>query len=130
MIDEIGRCCNTNKQSIQRLYHIFVSDFSNKVLSRSGGITEFVTLRWDLTLTLLLAWTIVFLCLIKGIKSSGKVCKFSQTYAILYIPYLCDECMCISDVFRENPHIELEMGCISDLISSLKNHFLPIDCLI
>jgi len=42
-----------------------------------------VTLRWDLTLTLVLAWTIVFLCLIKGIKSSGKV-----VYVTATLPYI------------------------------------------
>lgn len=47
--------------------------FSLKVLTRSGGIGELVALRWDLTLTLLLAWTLIFLCLLKGIKTSGKV---------------------------------------------------------
>ena len=29
--------------------------------------------KWDLALALLGAWIIAFLCMIKGIKSSGKV---------------------------------------------------------
>lgn len=51
--------------------------YSKKVLSRSDSIMDLVTLRWDLALMLLLAWAIVFLCLIKGIKSSGKVRELS-----------------------------------------------------
>jgi hypothetical protein len=31
--------------------------------------------RWHLALCLLLAWAVVFVCIIKGIKSAGKVCK-------------------------------------------------------
>jgi hypothetical protein len=31
------------------------------------------TVKWDITLCLLLAWVIVCGCLVKGIKSSGKV---------------------------------------------------------
>lgn len=30
-------------------------------------------IRWSLCLCLLLAWAIVFLCILKGVKSSGKV---------------------------------------------------------
>ncbi len=33
---------------------------------------------WELALCLLLAWIVIFLCLIKGVKSSGKV-RVSQT---------------------------------------------------
>ena len=35
-----------------------------------GDIGE---IKWDLALCLLLSWLIVFACLAKGIKSSGKV---------------------------------------------------------
>ena len=37
-----------------------------------GDIGE---IKWDLALCLLLSWLIVFACLAKGIKSSGKVAK-------------------------------------------------------
>ena len=32
-------------------------------------------IRWHLCLCLLLAWIVVYLCIIKGIKSSGKVSR-------------------------------------------------------
>ena len=48
------------------------------------------SLRWELVLCLLLAWIIVGLSLIKGVKSSGKVVYFTALF-----PYLgntnCDK---------------------------------------
>ena len=41
-----------------------------------GGFGEFGDLggfKYDLPLALLLSWIVVFLCLMKGVKSSGKV---------------------------------------------------------
>ena len=40
------------------------------------GADEF---KWQLVLCLLFAWIIIFLCLIKGIKSSGKVLLILNT---------------------------------------------------
>ena len=40
---------------------------------QSNGIDDPGEVLWDLCLCLLLAWIIVYLCLIKGVKSSGKV---------------------------------------------------------
>ena len=50
--------------------------FSTEVLgvTHSEGLTDLGPMRWHLVLCLLLAWTIVCLSLIKGVKSSGKVC--------------------------------------------------------
>ena len=39
----------------------------------SRGIGSPGQIRWNLCLCLLLAWVIVFLCILKGVKSSGKV---------------------------------------------------------
>lgn len=46
---------------------------SNRVLSLSKGIDDMGPAKWDLTLCLIAAWLIAFLCMIRGIKSSGKV---------------------------------------------------------
>lgn len=50
-------------------------DFRNKVLNISNGIEpeNMGEIKWDLALTLLFAWVVVYCCICKGIKSSGKV---------------------------------------------------------
>ncbi|CAG0920503.1 unnamed protein product, partial [Notodromas monacha] len=44
----------------------------NFVLGMSAGIEETGAPKWQLVLCLLVAWTIVFLCLSKGVQTSGK----------------------------------------------------------
>ena len=53
--------------------------FSNFMLDVSDGIHDVGSIRWELAGCLLLAWSIVYMALWKGIKSIGKVCTFSQT---------------------------------------------------
>ena len=59
---------------------IFV--FSNFVLDISDGLHEMGGVRWQLAGCLLLAWILVGGCLIKGIKSQGKV---SMTATLGYL---------------------------------------------
>jgi len=57
-------------------------------VNRTYALTEFGNIgeiKWDITLCLLLSWVIVCLCLIKGIKSSGKVVYFSATFPYLLL---------------------------------------------
>ena len=42
-------------------------------IDQSSGVGDPGKILWDLCLCLLLAWIIVFCCLVKGVKSSGKV---------------------------------------------------------
>lgn len=51
-------------------YNIFDSHY---VLRRSNSLEEMGLPHWSLTLCLLLAWVLVGICIIQGIKSSGKV---------------------------------------------------------
>ncbi|XP_012940461.1 sodium- and chloride-dependent glycine transporter 1 [Aplysia californica] len=57
------------------------------VLDFSPGIEHFGQPKWDLVLCLLLAWIICFFCLIKGIKTTGKVVYFTAIfpYVVLFI---------------------------------------------
>ena len=52
------------------------------VFSEAGNIGE---IKWDLSLCLLLSWIIVFVCLSRGIKSSGKVVYFTATFPYLIL---------------------------------------------
>ena len=62
----------------------FYDETSNTTfaLNDLGNIGE---IKWDIALCLLLSWTVVCLCLIKGIKSSGKVVYFSATFPYLLL---------------------------------------------
>ncbi|RUS80653.1 hypothetical protein EGW08_011603 [Elysia chlorotica] len=61
--------------------------WEGRVLRFSSGIENFGEPKWDLVLCLLLAWVICFLCLLKGIKTTGKVVYFTAIfpYVVLVI---------------------------------------------
>ena len=45
----------------------------NKVLRLSGGLEVPGALNWEVTLCLLTCWVLVYFCVWKGVKSTGKV---------------------------------------------------------
>uniref|UniRef100_A0A8W8JWE6 Transporter n=1 Tax=Magallana gigas TaxID=29159 RepID=A0A8W8JWE6_MAGGI len=47
--------------------------YQSYVLERSSGIEETGRLKWELALILLMCWVIVYFCIWKGPKSTGKV---------------------------------------------------------
>ena len=51
-----------------------------EVLKESDGIENMGAIQWKLCLCLLAAWIVIFLCLVKGIQSSGKVVYFTATF--------------------------------------------------
>jgi len=57
--------------------------FYREVLERSDGIEHTTMLNWRLALLLLLSWVIVFLVLLKGVQSLGKV-----SYVVSTFPYV------------------------------------------
>jgi len=63
---------------------------SNFVLGLSKGIEETGSIKLSLAACLFLAWTIVFLCLCKGVQSSGKVVYFTALfpYVVLVILFV------------------------------------------
>ncbi|XP_075169200.1 glycine transporter [Haematobia irritans] len=64
--------------------------FDHHVLGLSSGIDEIGSIRLSLAGCLFIAWTIVFLCLCKGVQSSGKVVYFTALfpYVVLVILFV------------------------------------------
>eukprot|EP00088_Acartia_fossae_P029786 TRINITY_DN3067_c0_g1_i4.p1 TRINITY_DN3067_c0_g1~~TRINITY_DN3067_c0_g1_i4.p1 ORF type:complete len:711 (+),score=155.03 TRINITY_DN3067_c0_g1_i4:47-2179(+) len=61
-----------------------------EVLKEAKSIepSDFGSPDWKLALCLLAAWLVIFLCLVKGIKSSGKVVYFTATFPYLVLVVL------------------------------------------
>ncbi|KAH9495200.1 Sodium- and chloride-dependent taurine transporter [Bulinus truncatus] len=63
-----------------------VTEFwERKVLGLSSGVDHPGMIKWDLALCLLLAWLIVYFCICKGIKSSGKVMYVTATSPYIFM---------------------------------------------
>lgn len=75
-----SNCTNATQTASQQFWERYV-------LNITGGIEELGVVRWDLSLCLLASWVVVFLCLMKGVKSTGKVVYFTATfpYLVLFI---------------------------------------------
>lgn len=58
------------------------------VLSQNDSIDEFGTIQWHLALSLFIAWLLVFLVLMKGIKSLGKVVYFTAIFPYIMLTVL------------------------------------------
>ncbi|XP_035292317.1 sodium- and chloride-dependent GABA transporter ine [Anguilla anguilla] len=54
--------------------------FDRRLLKMTRGIEDLGGLRWELFGLLILAWAIVYLCIFKGVKSTGKVVYFTATF--------------------------------------------------
>lgn len=59
--------------------------FHRRVLQLSPGLDEPGKLVWELVVCLIPVWFITGLCIVKGVKSSGKVVYFTG-----YFPFLMD----------------------------------------
>ncbi|ELU09520.1 hypothetical protein CAPTEDRAFT_156299 [Capitella teleta] len=67
---------------------IAISFRSREVLQLSSGIDELGPIVWQLALCLLIAWVTVFLVLLKGIASLGKVVYFTSTFPYVMMTIL------------------------------------------
>jgi len=59
--------------------------WENHVLQMSSGIEDMGSVRLELLGCLALAWVVVFLCLCKGVKSSGRVVYVTATFPYLVL---------------------------------------------
>ncbi|KAL3971376.1 cytospin [Sarotherodon galilaeus] len=54
--------------------------FKYKMLAQTSGVEDTGVLRWDLFLILILAWILIYFCIFKGVKSTGKVVYFTALF--------------------------------------------------
>ncbi|VDN99248.1 unnamed protein product [Rodentolepis nana] len=62
--------------------------WERRVLGISSGIDVVGTVRWELALCLLFAWIVVFLCIFRGIRASGKVLYITATAPFILMAIL------------------------------------------
>ncbi|XP_061732207.1 sodium- and chloride-dependent GABA transporter 2-like [Nerophis ophidion] len=62
-----------------------VEYWERRILGLSSGLEEMGNIRWDLALCLLLSWILVYACICKGIKNTGKVLYFTATFPYLIL---------------------------------------------
>ncbi|XP_062341279.1 sodium- and chloride-dependent GABA transporter ine [Osmerus eperlanus] len=67
--------------------------FNYRMLQLTGGVEETGTMRWELFLLLLLSWILIYLCIFKGVKSTGKVVYFTALF-----PYVILVALLINNV--------------------------------
>uniref|UniRef100_A0AC11EI23 Uncharacterized protein n=1 Tax=Ovis aries TaxID=9940 RepID=A0AC11EI23_SHEEP len=60
----------------------------NKVLRLSGGLEVPGALNWEVTLCLLTCWVLVYFCVWKGVKSTGKIVYFTATFPYVVLVVL------------------------------------------
>ena len=76
-----SRCSTAVTENCTRLQTSAEQFWEKYILDIGPGLTDFGDLngfKYDLPLALALSWFIVFLCLCKGVKSSGKVVYVSD----------------------------------------------------
>ena len=56
-----------------------------RTLNISSGIDEVGSMRWELVSALFLLWIIVFFCIFKGIKSTGKAAYVTASFPIVML---------------------------------------------
>jgi solute carrier family 6 amino acid transporter-like protein 5/7/9/14 len=73
---------HTNRESPSEQF------WKNNVLGQTDSIDDIGSLRWDLVGFLALAYFILFVCLAKGIQSSGKAVYITSTFPYLVLTIL------------------------------------------
>ncbi|KAJ3588801.1 hypothetical protein NHX12_009655 [Muraenolepis orangiensis] len=74
--------CTTGATNSSGIYTTSASQefFNLRMLQRTSGLEEAGSLRWELLLILLLAWILIYLCIFKGVKFTGKVVYFTALF--------------------------------------------------
>lgn len=98
LYDEIDRVWDSDKTWINdKLHHMFNHTylktpseeyFFNRVLKISSGIDKLENIQWELAVCLFITWAIIFLVLIRGIQSMGKVVYFTSLFPYVLLTAL------------------------------------------
>ncbi|XP_076316035.1 sodium- and chloride-dependent glycine transporter 1-like isoform X1 [Tachypleus tridentatus] len=62
--------------------------FHNFVLDLTDGLHNLGAVKWQLALCLLACWIVIFFCLVRGIKSIGKVVYFTAVFPYIVLVIL------------------------------------------
>jgi len=76
-VDLNTTCCEISNDKANYYYW-------NNVLQASSGFNDISNFNWALLGCLALSWVICYICVFKGVESSGKAVYFTATF-----PYLC-----------------------------------------
>ncbi|XP_071946467.1 sodium- and chloride-dependent glycine transporter 1-like [Antedon mediterranea] len=68
----------TFTRASDEFWHRYVHEITDGIETAGG-------LKWDLVGCLFLSWVVIFLCLLKGVKSSGKVVYFTATFPYIIL---------------------------------------------
>ncbi|XP_062853953.1 sodium- and chloride-dependent GABA transporter 2-like [Trichomycterus rosablanca] len=79
---------NTTEHIPEKITSPVMEFWERRILGLSGGIEEIGNIRWELALCLLLAWTVCYFCIWKGVKTTGKVVYFTATFPYIMLVVL------------------------------------------
>ena len=68
--------------------YVFFFPKRNRVLQRSSGLYDVGDMQWELVGALAISYALVFLCIFKGVQSSGKVVWFTATSPFVMLAIL------------------------------------------
>ncbi|XP_078731087.1 creatine transporter-like isoform X6 [Lampetra fluviatilis] len=62
-----------------------VEFWERKVLSMTTGLHDLGSVHWEMLLCLIASWLVVYFCVWKGVRSTGKVVYFTSTFRYLML---------------------------------------------
>uniref|UniRef100_A0A673XK22 Transporter n=1 Tax=Salmo trutta TaxID=8032 RepID=A0A673XK22_SALTR len=85
--------------------------WERRVLRISSGIDNIGSLNWDLVLCLAIAWILVYFCIWKGVKSTGKVVYFTATFPYIMLSFIGIKFYLYPDLGRlSDPQVWMDAG--------------------
>ncbi|XP_078270417.1 sodium- and chloride-dependent creatine transporter 1-like isoform X2 [Rhinoraja longicauda] len=79
---------NASCQELANKQSPIIEFWERRVLRISGGIDQIGTIHWQMLLCVLATWVIVYFCIWKGVKSTGKVVYFTALFPYLVLVIL------------------------------------------